>query len=329
MENKANIGRNELCSCGSGKKYKNCCYLKTDTEATADKAFDPLKLNKSIAYIGALGKAREDFCSNQLKQLQDITEQITKSQVQEAIDNNKTISCRKGCSACCSQYLPASLQECEAIVYYLYKHEAKLSSFISNYAKWKEQIDKNKELLENIYKAFSEMWESGFSVESRKKVAELGSEYTKLNIPCPFLKNNSCIIYDARPFVCSSQVAVTPAEWCNPENPDSINQELILMLPENFNFVPFYHESFSEMNLNGLCMQYLVYNILEGGYLYLTSLNDNKEFRDAVMKDDAVKKILEEQLSYYEENDPNFIYEIEQPVKEDSIIEDKPAEDKS
>ena len=21
------IGRNELCTCGSGKKYKNCCYL--------------------------------------------------------------------------------------------------------------------------------------------------------------------------------------------------------------------------------------------------------------------------------------------------------------
>ncbi len=27
----AKIGRNELCPCGSGKKYKNCeCYLKKD-----------------------------------------------------------------------------------------------------------------------------------------------------------------------------------------------------------------------------------------------------------------------------------------------------------
>ena len=26
----ANVGRNDPCPCGSGKKYKKCCYLKPD-----------------------------------------------------------------------------------------------------------------------------------------------------------------------------------------------------------------------------------------------------------------------------------------------------------
>ena len=27
-KNSEHIGRNDLCPCGSGKKYKNCCMLK-------------------------------------------------------------------------------------------------------------------------------------------------------------------------------------------------------------------------------------------------------------------------------------------------------------
>jgi len=27
MHKEFNIGRNELCHCGSGKKYKNCCLI--------------------------------------------------------------------------------------------------------------------------------------------------------------------------------------------------------------------------------------------------------------------------------------------------------------
>jgi hypothetical protein len=314
MEEKTNIGRNELCSCGSGKKYKNCCYQKTQTEeAKLDKkTFDPFKLNKEIAYTGELGKAREEFCINQQKQLKAVNEQIYRQQLEEANKSGKTITCHRGCSTCCSQYVTASLQECEAIVNYLYNHERKFSSFIRNYRKWKSKIDEQKNFLENFHKAYAEMWEAGFTPESRRKVEELGAAYARFKIPCPFLKDDACMIYDIRPLVCSCQVALTPAEYCDPENPDSLNQELILMLPENFQFVPFYHESFSDMNLNGMCMPFVVYNLLEGGYLYLMALNDKKEFTGEVTKDEQVKKILDEQLDYYEENDPDFEYEVQE-----------------
>ena len=47
------------------------------------------------------------------------------------------------------------------------------------------------------------------------------------------------------------------------------------------------------------------------------ALNDNKEFRD-----EEVKKNLDGQLDYYEENEPDFEYEMEDPVKEDKVTEE-------
>jgi len=154
------------------------------------------------------------------------------------------------------------------------------------------------------------LFESGFDSEKRLILEELGARYAKLKIACPFLKDEACMIYDIRPLVCSCQVAVTPPEYCDPDNPDSIKQELILMLPENFQFIPFYHESFNDMNLSSMCMPYVVYNLLEGGYLYLMALNSKKEFSIDVTKNEQVKKILDAQLDYYEENDPDFEYEV-------------------
>jgi hypothetical protein len=42
------------------------------------------------------------------------------------------------------------------------------------------------------------------------------------------------------------------------------------------------------------------------------ALNSKKEFTDEVVKDEQVKKILDAQLDYYEENDPDFEYEIQE-----------------
>lgn len=43
------LGRNELCPCGSGKKYKKCCLRKTDeqklAEAILDSKYDAKKIS--------------------------------------------------------------------------------------------------------------------------------------------------------------------------------------------------------------------------------------------------------------------------------------------
>ena len=57
--------RNDPCACGSGKKYKKCCYLTKVTEspstgfAEADKAW---KFHKSRCEICAVGETYEAPC---------------------------------------------------------------------------------------------------------------------------------------------------------------------------------------------------------------------------------------------------------------------------
>lgn len=40
----AKVGRNDLCPCGSGKKYKNCCMVKNQTKVMIDEELEKFKL---------------------------------------------------------------------------------------------------------------------------------------------------------------------------------------------------------------------------------------------------------------------------------------------
>lgn len=55
----------------------------------------------------------------------------------------------------------------------------------------------------------------------RRPIASGGTADTE-DMPCPFLSNNQCSIYDDRPMVCRKHVALTnTAYWCQPERSDS------------------------------------------------------------------------------------------------------------
>lgn len=48
------------------------------------------------------------------------------------------------------------------------------------------------------------------------------------DIPCPFLKNNSCSIYDVRPFVCRRHVVLTKSSyWCELERCNRVKMPLL------------------------------------------------------------------------------------------------------
>jgi Fe-S-cluster containining protein len=45
----------------------------------------------------------------------------------------------------------------------------------------------------------------------------LSEKYLDMNISCPFLEDNRCLVYDVRPTSCSGHFSVSPPEWCWPE----------------------------------------------------------------------------------------------------------------
>ncbi|MBS1536193.1 MAG: YkgJ family cysteine cluster protein [Bacteroidetes bacterium] len=141
--------------------------------------------------------------------LHPLTDLFVDFAVEKSIKEGKTISCKKGCGACCRQLVPIT----ESEVYLLY--EALMIMPKKNRNKIQQQFEKaiNKldkaellELLEDINELTSE------------ELRELGEKYFALGIACPFLENESCSIHHNRPMACREYLVTSPAINCsNPQ----------------------------------------------------------------------------------------------------------------
>ena len=207
--------RNAPCPCGSGKKYKRCCG-----ETGPSAASDPISLNRAIAYRGDIGRRRENFCREYIATKREVTGNIEQSLKQDAAALEKTISCAKGCGTCCNLYIAASLQECEAIVYHLYQHEAALRHFLQTIDAWRDKIVSISECFSTINSLYGKKILSQATEEEKQTFRTAMDFYETRGIPCPFLVDNACSIYEVRPYVCSGVVSVSPADWCQPSHPE-------------------------------------------------------------------------------------------------------------
>lgn len=55
------VGRNDPCPCGSGKKYKKCCAQKTPMERRTFTQLNPSEIQSKIGRIaGALSKVTQE-----------------------------------------------------------------------------------------------------------------------------------------------------------------------------------------------------------------------------------------------------------------------------
>jgi Fe-S-cluster containining protein len=165
------------------------------------------------------------------------------------------------------------LQECEAIVYYLYQNNQVLESFIQKYPQWREQIRRNGDLFKSCGLVWQEVTE-GAADADRLSVAMSDAEerYMEQNIPCPFLENQLCSIYEVRPYSCVSCIAVSPPEWCNPQN---LNKpEIRKVYPVDFlrNMMTDYSFYYTDLDQTVITfMPIAVYEILKNGPIYYSS----------------------------------------------------------
>lgn len=118
----------------------------------------------------------------------------------------KPVSCRAGCGACCRQLVPISPFEAEALVQWLHTLP-------------KDRLDA---LRERFHRALSDLRNAGVfdgivdgsRLVDRETRKQLGIDYFHAGVPCPFLENESCSIYESRPLICREYLVTSPPALC-------------------------------------------------------------------------------------------------------------------
>ena len=260
---------------------------------------DIFKINREIAYTGQVGAQRKRFCIDYIDRKCKILDEMTQAQHRETRAKGERITCTKGCFFCCLLHLEATIQECEAIVYYLYQHEDALRNFLKKYPRWRNRIRENgdmfKELAELSREVFSFQFEHGeigteYVLRKQEAFSQAQARYARQNIYCPFLEDNLCSIYEVRPYNCAGFYATTPPEWCNPSSQHEPKIYRSELSSEVIFDLSFYHNSLRAPVFT--FMPLAVYEILSGGYGYLSTIPGFENLECEFVKDPEIKEYL-------------------------------------
>ncbi len=118
--------------------------------------------------------------------------------VVDAAEAGKTVSCRKGCGACCRQLVPVSRSEGERLLRVVDALPAERRSALqARFAAAEAAIES-----------------AGLDQQRGRSDRVLSAAYFALGLPCPFLEDESCSIHPERPLVCREYLVTSPAERC-------------------------------------------------------------------------------------------------------------------
>ena len=260
-------GRNDPCPCGSGLKYKKCCLHKQTQPEAPKRDLSDFDLVALFAYAGRIGRQRKAWCKGFLEWKATIEPILKNTQMREAAAQGKGISCSKGCWYCCTQFIGASLQECEAIVYWLYQHRDICNVFIRQYPEWRARVSKHETLFQGVTQAGNIQSANPHDKGLQKAFLEISGEFGKLDIPCPFLDKKVCSIYPVRPFSCMSLISLSPPEYCKP----SVDEIPFVLAIGSTEPPPAYFYGPSSGMTIGPAAQF-VYEILKNGFTYIDTI---------------------------------------------------------
>jgi Fe-S-cluster containining protein len=293
------IGRNDPCPCGSGRKYKKCCggseataAVGATTQSAAAAMMEYFALNEAMAYKGKIGKSRADFCQEYIARKQTALKEIERDQTEQTVAHGEKITCHKGCSLCCTQYILGTLQECDAIVNYLYQHPDVLAVFMNNYPTWRNGVKQHEAAFQAMKAAVDRQIREGITEANTQDYDEANVRFMMLNLQCPFLnKEGACSIHEVRPWNCAKPVATTPKEWCNPHTNKENKKPTVYvsdLVPEE---MPYFRPTKA---LNVMSVNIGVWQILTESYTWLSQIPGLEGLNKEAMLDPEVQDVVAE-----------------------------------
>jgi Fe-S-cluster containining protein len=134
-----------------------------------------------------------------------LADTIVDAAVDDAKASGYTISCRKGCGACCRQVVPISDVEADSIRQLVDAlPEPRRSTVVERFERARQTLA-DAGLLETL--RASQRVPAG-------EAEALGQAYFALGIVCPFLEDEACSIHAERPLACREYLVTTPAANC-------------------------------------------------------------------------------------------------------------------
>ena len=123
--------------------------------------------------------------------------------IRRAAGAGRRVSCKSGCGQCCCQLVPVSAPEA------IYIMETVFSEGNSRSGVYRERFSEIRDRLEK-----DGFWQKLMHIDQAKDQSALAAEYWLRRIPCPFLLNDSCSIYSARPCICREYNVVSEPALC-------------------------------------------------------------------------------------------------------------------
>ncbi len=172
---------------------------------------------------------------------QQIANSFTDLGVKAVESENKKISCKKGCGACCRQ--PVPLAEIEAY---------QIAELVENLPE--PRRGKVKMRFDEAAKHFHKIgwFEKLENCKEKEEIEKTVLEYFFEGVACPFLEEESCSIHKDRPVACREYLVTSPAENCSEPTAQTVR---LIQLPlkasdglrqvgrsenlQKMNFVPF------------------------------------------------------------------------------------------
>jgi Fe-S-cluster containining protein len=125
------------------------------------------------------------------------------------------ISCRAGCGACCRQVVPIS--EAEAVY---------IAELVDVMPPERQEVIRARfeQAIAALGTALLDRLRDTSKLKELDVRREIGSEYFRKGVPCPFLEDESCSIHPQRPMSCREYLVTSPAENCRQPSAETIRQ---------------------------------------------------------------------------------------------------------
>jgi len=128
---------------------------------------------------------------------------------QRTTATGQKISCAKGCAACCRMLVPVSAPEAFA-----------LRDMVASLPEGRRQA-----IRRTVTDTSARLEQAGLLAQLRQVgetdrpitddiMEPINLAYYALKLPCPYLENETCSIYEDRPAACRELLVTSPADWC-------------------------------------------------------------------------------------------------------------------